>query len=88
MVLCGKHSPEEISQWLARFQCSMNRHAGSDSLQFTASVWKEGKNAAEASGDKVSTIHENTFPFLDMDLFWDMGVLAFCMHKKVNQQLN
>ena len=65
----------------------MNRHAGSDALQFTASVWKEGKNIVEASRDKVSTIFMNTFPFLDIDLFWEMGVLAFRMYKKVNNQL-
>ena len=29
----------------------------------------------------------NAFPFLDMELFWKNGELAFCVHKKPNQQL-
>jgi hypothetical protein len=56
-------------------------------LKLTASFWKESKTHSAIPKDNVSIIHENLFPFLDMDLIWDMSVLAFRVYKKVNSQL-
>ena len=38
LVFRGHKNPVDVEHWLQRFQRSVNRSAGSDALQFTASV--------------------------------------------------
>ena len=87
LIMHSKRYIEDVCSWLTRFQQGVNFHAGCTALQFTATVWREGETARISPCGKVSSVSENAFPFLDMELFWRNGELAFRVHKKPNQQL-
>ena len=65
----GERSIEDVCSWLTGFQQGMNFHAGCTALQFTAMVWREGETAWISPCGKVSSVSENAFLILDMDLF-------------------
>ena len=85
-VFNGDWKKRNIVDWLDKFQSNVDICVGSEHLQFTAEVWGADKNDSTAS-KKVKVIKSNSFPYLDLELFWKKSELQFRIHKKPNQQL-
>ena len=80
---------EEICNWREDFQNNVNKITGGDYLQFTCDVWKQEELEPKTSSNKKVTLNnEDSFPYLDMELFWsETNDLQFRVHLKPNQQL-
>ena len=85
----GQKSDKKICDWLESFQDRVNEKCGSDHLQFTAEIWKSGAPASMKSRSKsVKTNHEESFPYLDVEMYWRADELKFRVHLKPNHLLN
>ena len=73
------------------FQIRANDILNSEKLQFTTKIWRptKGEETTTTSIDDTFTIvNSPSFPFLDMELYWDRNdSLAFKVHMKENQVL-
>ena len=84
----SKKSPEEVLAWLNRFQAEVNATLGSDSLRFTATIWRDYEPVAAQLDPWLEVSLEPVFPFLDMELAWNgNGCLSFSDFRKPNQDI-
>ena len=88
-VFLGKWTAEDVSEWREEFQDTVNEIAEGGYLQYTCDLWDPtGENIAMTGDCQVSTTSKSTFPFLDMELYWNQDQdLRFRVHLKPNQQL-
>ena len=89
-VFKGKLSTKEIKDWLESFQTDVNKIAGNNFLKFTAVIWDpfSEHDTSTIDNNNISIAQSNTFPFLDMEMYWgDNKVLKYKVHVKKNQQL-
>ena len=65
----GKKSVQEIKYWLEEFQHIVYKAAVNQQLQFAAEIWTNDTNLPHSSKkDKVQTVANEKFPFLDMKM--------------------
>jgi hypothetical protein len=80
-----------LCDWRNQFQEAVNLLAEGDYLQYTLSIWLDPNKRSTPLYEwdkKVSITTEPSFPYLDMELFWDpTDSLSFRVHLKPNQQL-
>jgi GIY-YIG catalytic domain len=90
-VFKGIWSVEEISKWRNKFQNAVDILAGGNYLQFTCNVWLDNERQMcpiTGTDRNISVERGQTFPYLDMELFWSQnGELNFRVHLKPNQML-
>ena len=87
-IIKGRRTTDEMCDWLDDFQAKVNILTGSDHLQFTAEIWNPSAAENEEPRNKNVTIRtEQSFPYLDMELYWRENELNFRIHLKPNQQL-
>ena len=87
-IIKGKRTTDEMCDWLESFQARVNQLTGSDHLQFTAEIWNPNASVDETPrNDNVSIHKKESFPYLDMELYWKQDELNFRIHLKPNQQL-
>jgi hypothetical protein len=84
IVFHGKHLLSEIHKWWQRLQAEINKVAEGSYFQVTIVIWELGGMDWKVGAVSVSTCQ--SFPYLDMELFWSRsGDLNFCIHLKDNQ---
>jgi GIY-YIG catalytic domain len=90
-IFKGKWSYDEISKWRCDFQKTVNKLAGGEYLQFTCNMWlnkSEMSNPILETDNKVTIEKGESFPYLDMEMFWSTNKsLNFRVHLKPNQLL-
>ncbi len=77
----------ETIKWLNDFQMSVNTLIEGNYLKFTASIWNVEESSSKLT-DKIDTVGDNAFPYLDMEFFWSNNELHTKVHIKQNQRLS
>ena len=77
----------ETIKWLNDFQMSVNTLIEGNYLQFTALIWNVDESSSKLT-DKIDTVGDNAFPYLDMEFFWSDNELHTKVHIKQNQRLS
>ena len=86
-------SYNEMKRWMSIFQERVNLLAEGDYLQYTCIIWKDKSILGEPpytppKGSIVTIRTDPTFPYLDMELYWnDDHQLESRVHLKENQHL-
>ena len=84
----GKKTTDEIVDWLEEFQQRSDELCGSNSLVFTMEIWNPESPPDEVPRNKKVTIcKEESFPYLDLEMYWRDEDLQFRVHLKPNQEL-
>jgi len=76
----------DIVNWLKEFQERVNKLAESNHLIFTAVVWGQDRDDKTESWD-VTVAKTKSFPYLDMEMYWENQELRFRVHLKPNHLL-
>ncbi len=70
------------------FKRNVNEVLRSDHLQFTCEIWNPDAPLNEIQrNEDVLICRGNTFPYLDMELYWILDELKFKVHLKENKLL-
>ena len=86
VVFNGKWTVCHTKKWLLDFQSHINTIAGNAHLIFTAAIWSD--NPYDQEIGKIKVIREKSFPYLDMELYWDYSnYLRTRVYRKPNQAL-
>ena len=76
----------ELHKWWKGLQEEINEIAEGTYFQVTMVIW-EPEGTKQTIGS-ISVSNTNSFPYLDMELFWSTsGDLNFRVHLKENQRL-
>ena len=87
-ILRGKWTTAQLVQWRDNFQSEVNLLTESEYLQFTLEIWRPNAPESEPNSDKVTIHDKESFPYLDMELYWHhTGDLKCRVHLKKNQTL-
>jgi hypothetical protein len=89
-VFKGNWSEIKICEWLTKLQSKFNLTLNSNALNFTVEMWKPGENYPLKSkiNRMVSVNTDMTFPFLDIEFYWDASnFLATRVFLKPNQRI-
>ena len=55
--------------------------AGNKYFKFTCETWNPGERPSRNETKNISMVTDESFPFLELDLFWDnSGKLEFQVH--------
>ena len=88
LVFKSKKSLSEIKRWRDDFQIRVNKIKGNEYLQFMCKTWMPNSILSRDKQDNVSEISTNTFPYLDLDFFWNADrELEYQVHHKQNHKL-
>ena len=71
LVFKGNKSLSEIKRWRDDFQSTVNEIPSNEYLQLTYELWRPNTRPSRNKQDDISEITTNTFPYLDLDFFWD-----------------
>ena len=85
IVFDQRHSILWCTNWFVRFQNAVNLINDNAGLEFTMEIWNEGGRNLRGSTKGVSINLGSTFPFLDMNLFWEGEFLQTKVYMKENQ---
>jgi hypothetical protein len=86
-IFNNKLSEIQLDNWISLFQRKINFITEGNFFKFTVALWDEGNTNATINNNNVDVITKNSFPFLDMDLFWINNILNFKVYKKDGQML-
>ena len=87
LVFKSKKSLSEIKRWRDDFQSRVNKIKGNEYLQFMCKTWMPNAILSRDKQDNVSEISTNTFPYLDLDFFWNADrELEYQVHHKQNHK--
>ena len=75
----------DVVLWLNSFQKALDYYATNGFLKFTVTIWGKDRND-RSKHTKVSIDTQDSFPFLDMELFRDNRLRTW-IHLKPNQKL-
>ena len=82
----GKWMKKRCNQWLQTFQHKVNKLCGSQYLVFEMVVWGADKEDGSAT-PKVKVHAADSFPYLDIKLYYRDQHLNFGLHRKEHQEL-
>ena len=88
LLFKDKKSFSEIKICRDNFQIRVNKIAGNEYLEFTFKICIPNASPSRDKQDNVSEIASNTFPYQDIEFFWNtQWELEYQVHQKPNQKL-
>ena len=88
LVFNGKKSLKEIKRWRDDFRSRVNKLSGDKYLQLTCEICIPNPIPLRKKQDNISDIATNTFPYLNLEFFWNADrELEFQVYRKTKQKL-
>ena len=83
----GILTKQEIAEWKNQVNERVEELVGSDHLKCTVDIWDAGGFDDGVDIEGVTVCNDNSFPYLNMELYWSGDDLLFQVHMKPNQLL-